>query len=167
METSRPQPKNPTNPIRWLIRRDMEEVLGIERLSFEHPWTEEEFVGFLRKRNSIGMVVDVGPKDQIEIRGYMLYELYEKRIHLVNMAVHPLDRGKGAGGAMVARLQSKLSSQRRTKITLEVRETNLDAQLFFQRHGFRATEVLSDYYDVSDEDAYRFEWRLPDDGATT
>ena len=32
--------------IRWMIRRDMPEVLDIERCSFEFPWTEDDFVRF-------------------------------------------------------------------------------------------------------------------------
>ena len=30
--------------IRWLIRRDMPEVLEIERATFEYAWTEEDFL---------------------------------------------------------------------------------------------------------------------------
>jgi len=43
---------------------------------------------------------------------------------------------------------------------LEVRETNLDAQLFFSRCDFRATSVLRDHYDETAEDAYVMEYRL-------
>ncbi len=42
--------------IRWMIRRDMAEVLRIERESFEYHWTEEDFLCCLRQRNCIGMV---------------------------------------------------------------------------------------------------------------
>ena len=45
--------------IRWMIRRDMPGVLEIEKLSFEYPWTEEDFIRCLRRRNCIGMVVMV------------------------------------------------------------------------------------------------------------
>ena len=55
---------------------------------------------------------------------------------------------------MVKKLVSKLSHQRRNRIMLEVRETNLAAQLFFRSLGFRATSVLRDFYDDSVEDAY-------------
>ena len=37
--------------IRFLIRRDMSEVLEIEQDSFEFAWTEEEFLCCLRQRN--------------------------------------------------------------------------------------------------------------------
>ena len=42
--------------IRWMIRRDMPEVLQTEQESFEHSWTEEDFLRCLRQRNCIGMV---------------------------------------------------------------------------------------------------------------
>ena len=63
-------------------------------------------------------------------------------------------RMRGIGRQMAEKLASKLSSQRRTRITLEVRETNLPAQLFFKKVGFRATTVLRSYYEDSPEDAY-------------
>jgi ribosomal-protein-alanine N-acetyltransferase len=60
---------------------------------------------------------------------------------------------------MVAKLIGKLSSQRRSRITLEVRETNLAAQLFFRSQAFRAVSVLRRYYDDTPEDAYLMQYR--------
>jgi ribosomal-protein-alanine N-acetyltransferase len=65
---------------------------------------------------------------------------------------------------MVAKLISKLSSHRRTRITLEVRETNLAAQLFFRTQGFRAVRVLRSYYEDSGEDAFLMQYHLGGDG---
>ena len=39
--------------IRWMIRRDMAEVLDIERQSFEFPWFEEDFIRCLRARRRL------------------------------------------------------------------------------------------------------------------
>jgi ribosomal-protein-alanine N-acetyltransferase len=64
---------------------------------------------------------------------------------------------------MVAKLISKLSSHRRTRITLEVRETNLGAQLFFRSQGFRAVRVLRAFYEDSGEDAFLMQYKLADD----
>ncbi len=60
---------------------------------------------------------------------------------------------------MVAKLISKLSVQRRSRILLEVRETNLAAQLFFRENGFRAVSVLRSYYADTPEDAYLMQFR--------
>jgi [ribosomal protein S18]-alanine N-acetyltransferase len=145
--------------IRWMIRRDMPEVLQTEQESFEYSWTEEDFLRCLRQRNCIGMVAEQGEK----VVGFMIYELHKSKLHILNFAVHPVHRRCHVGGQMVAKLISKLSSHRRTRITLEVRETNLTAQLFFRSQGFKAVRVLRNFYEDSGEDAFLMQYRIADD----
>jgi ribosomal-protein-alanine N-acetyltransferase len=145
--------------IRWMIRRDMPEVLQAEQMSFEFAWNEEDFLRCLRQRNCIGMVAEHGEK----VVGFMIYELHKNKLHILNFAVHPAWRRMAVGAQMVAKLISKLSSHRRTRITLEVRESNLHAQLFFQKQEFRAVRVLRAFYEDSGEDAYLMEYRFGDD----
>ncbi|MCH2210653.1 MAG: ribosomal protein S18-alanine N-acetyltransferase [Fuerstiella sp.] len=142
--------------IRWLIRRDMEEVLDIERGSFEYPWTEEEFLCCLRQRNCIGTVAELDHK----IVGFMIYELHQSMLKILNFAVSPYHRRDGVGRQMVQRLIDKLSQQRRREIVLEVRETNLAAQMFFGSCNFRALSVLRNHYDDTLEDAYYMRYSL-------
>jgi ribosomal-protein-alanine N-acetyltransferase len=78
---------------------------------------------------------------------------------VLNFAVHPEFRRRRVGSAMVNKLIGKLSQQRRNRILLEIRETNLDAQLFFRDSGFRAISVLRDFYDDTTEDAYLMQYR--------
>jgi len=141
--------------IRWMIRRDMQEVLDIENESFEFPWLEEDFIRCLRQRNCIGMVAEHDDR----VVGFMIYELHKTRLHVLNFAVSSVCRRRGIGSQMVAKLVGKLSLERRTRIMLEVRETNLPAQLFFRGSGFRAVSVLRDYYDDTPEDAYLMQYR--------
>jgi ribosomal-protein-alanine N-acetyltransferase len=150
--------------IRWMIRRDMPEVLDIERNSFEFPWFEEDFIRCLRQRNCIGMVAEHGER----VVGFMIYELHKTRLHILNFAVAAEYRRRGVGQQMIEKLIAKLSSQRRTRITLEVRETNLPAQLFFKSAEFRAVTVLRAYYEDSPEDAYLMQFRhAPDEAEDT
>jgi len=142
--------------IRWMIRRDMPEVQEIEQRRFEFPWSEEDFVRCLRQRNCIGMVAEHGER----IVGFMIYELHKNRLHILNFAVHPEYCRRGVGGQMVRKLISKLSPQRRSRIMLEVRETNLAAQLFFKQLGFRAISLLREFYEDTPEDAYLMQFRL-------
>ena len=155
--------------IRWMIRRDMPEVLRAERGSFDFSWTEDDFLRCLRQRNCIGMVAE--HEDQVV--GFMIYELHKTKLHVLNFAVAPEWRRLGIGGQMVLKLIGKLSSHRRTKITLAVRESNLAAQLFFRSQAFKATRVLRGYYEDSGEDAYLMNYRIAefvddedDDGVT-
>jgi [ribosomal protein S18]-alanine N-acetyltransferase len=145
--------------IRWMIRRDMPEVLQTEQESFEFAWTEEDFLRCLRQRNCIGMVAEQGEK----VVGFMIYELHKAKLHILNFAVHPGCRRSGIGVQMVSKLISKLSSHRRTRITLAVRETNLAAQLFFRSQTFKAVRVLRNFYEDSGEDAFLMQYRLAGD----
>lgn len=141
--------------IRWHIRRDMAETLAIESESFEFPWLEEDFIRCLRQRATIGMVAEY----ENRVAGYMFYELAKTRIHVLNFAVAREYRRRGVGTQMVSKLIGKLSDQRRTRIVLEVRETNLAAQQFFRSCGFRATSILPDHYEDTPEDAYLMQYR--------
>ncbi len=142
--------------IRWLIRRDMPEVLDIERSSFEFAWTEEDFLCCLRQRNCIGMVAEAAG----EIVGFMIYELHKDKLRILNFAVGTHVRRQGVGAQMVRRLIDKLSQQRRKEIVLDVRESNLAAQLFYRNQGFRAVGVLRNYYEDTAEDAYSMQYVL-------
>ena len=55
------------------------------------------------------------------------------------------------------------NDQRRREIVLEVRETNVPAQLFFSNNGFRAVTVLRKHYDDTCEDAYYMRYCLNED----
>ncbi len=142
--------------IRWMIRRDMPEVLSIEQSSFEFPWSEEDFIRCLRQRNCIGMVAEYDEK----VVGFMIYELHKDQLHVLNFSVRPDVRRRGIGEQMVQKLIGKLSQQRRNRIVLEIRETNLAAQMFFKNLSFRAVSVLRDYYDDTVEDAYVMQYRI-------
>ena len=147
--------------IRWMIRRDMPEVLQIERTSFEYPWSEEDFIRCLRQRNCIGMVAEYDER----VVGFMIYELHKNQLHVLNFAVRPDTRRRCVGKQMFQKLVGKLSQQRRNRIVLEVRETNLAAQMFFRSGGFKAVSVLRDYYDDASEDAYVMHFRYQESGA--
>lgn len=152
--------QKPKLHIRWMIRKDMPEVLSIEARAFDYPWDEDTFIRVLRQRNCIGMVAISDNGDSEKVLGYMIYELWPKRLGLLNFAVDYDERRQGVGRAMLEKLFGKLSEQRRAKISLEVMEANVDAQKFFAANGFRAVGVLHDFYEDTDRDAYQMEYRI-------
>ena len=108
--------------IRWMIRRDMMEVLEIEGRSFEFPWSEDDFIRCLRQRNCIGMVAEHDER----VAGFMIYELHRNRLHILNFAVAAEFRRKGVGQQMVEKLIGKLSAQRRNRI-IDRKSTRLNS----------------------------------------
>lgn len=143
--------------IRWMIRRDMTEIVDIEKMSFDQPWEEEDFLRQLRQRNCIGMVAEENDK----IVGFMIYELHKARLHILNFAVATGARLRKVGEQMIDKLKSKLSAHRRSHITLEVRESNLAAHLFLRAQGFRCSRITKGHYDDTGEDAYWFDYHIP------
>ena len=89
-----------------------------------------------------------------KVVGFMIYELHKTKLQVLNFCVHPEYRRQGIGNQMVAKLVGKLSSHRRTRIVLSVRESALQAQLFYRVQGFRAVEVAREHYQDTGEDAF-------------
>jgi ribosomal-protein-alanine N-acetyltransferase len=138
--------------IRWLIRKDLKDVMRIDKRSFKHPYTEEDFLLLLKQRNNIGMVGSIGG----HIVAFMIYELIKDRLDLKTLAVDADVRRAGIGRAMIERLAGKLSLDRRTMIDTRVRERNLPAQLFLVSQGFVCEETERDAYEETDESEYLF-----------
>jgi [ribosomal protein S18]-alanine N-acetyltransferase len=140
---------------RWMIRRDLDEVLAIEAEAFEFPWTELDFIRMLRQRTCIGQVAEYRNR----VIGYMVYDLELHKIKLLNFAVAREFQRTGVGRQMAQRLIAKLSAAGRRRLVLMVRESNLVAQKFWHACGLRATDVVHCPFEDSDEDGYRFQYR--------
>lgn len=147
--------------IRWMVRRDMKEVLAIEKNSFEFPFTPEDFENELRRRDVVGMVSEVDG----EVAGYILYSIRKHRMDIVVLAVAEKRRRQGVGERLVNMLKGKVNNQNKRRIRTHVRETNLPALIFFRKHGFLATTILKDFYETDcPDDCYVMEWEKEKDG---
>ena len=150
--------------IRWQIRKDLPQVLEIEKHSFEYPWSEETMTEYLRDRNCIGVVFEVGK----EILGYIIYRLEEKSILILKLAVRHDHRMSGIGKALIHKVINKLSINKRQEILVDIREGNLNAQLFFQHLNFMAVAIIDNCFEDVDvakdeyiqENAYVFIYKI-------
>ncbi len=144
--------------IRWMLNESMEAVTRIERASYANPWSREDFLRHLRPKTCIGVVAE----SHGSVVGYMVYENYRRRVYLHNLAVDPTYRRMGVGRELVGRLLKRLTQNKSDIIALEVRESNLTAQLFFRSMGFRAIDIIQAAGD-EDEDTYLMTAKRPDD----
>jgi len=159
--------------VRWMLLQDGREVYRIAAASdVDHEFFEEcsslaenKPPLWMRPTNRIGMVADsIGSSCGSSIYGFMIYDLLPGAIWLRHFAVDPPYRRLGVGRVMLARLLgkllSKLSHERRNKIMVTVRESNLPAQLFFREHGFRVRAIKREYYNDTGEDGYEMRFTL-------
>lgn len=134
--------------IRWMIRRDMPEVLEIEHHSSATPWDEDRFIKHLRVRNCIGQVAVFDE----QVVAFMVYDLHKTRFHIKNLAVHADFRWRKVGRQLIQKLVDKLSPQRRTHMVVNVRESNTSALLFLRQCGFKSSAIVKGQYEDTDED---------------
>lgn len=134
--------------LRWMIRRDLPEVLATEAWLPE-PWSEDDWLGRLRHRNCIAMVAEVGDR----AAGAVLYELHKGHLRVTRLAVHPACRGRGVGRAILEKIAYKVGSHRRPVAVADVPQGELGVQVPMRSCGWRATKVLEGI------DCYRFECR--------
>lgn len=139
--------------VRWMIGRDLDSVLAIESQCFANPLDEQQLRCYLRQRDHIGMVVE----HRNRVLGYMIYGLTSSVIEVERLAVDPAFHRCGIGAEMANKLIRKIEAHTtRHTVSIHVRESNLRAQLFFRAMGFRAAEVIRDWFDDTNECAFRF-----------
>lgn len=144
---------------RWFVLSDLPEVLDIERRCFrQHAWDKRDFRRFLQHQSCTIRVAERYGR----VLGYVAYELHLKRVHLMSLAVHPEEQGTGVGTHLLGCLTDRMSDHGRERMTTEVSEDNVAAQVFFKKAGFRWFKTLGDYYENAPGlDAYSMELLTP------
>lgn len=116
---------------RWMLRKDLSRILGIESTAYDLPWSEEDFLSRLRNHNTIGMVVEYNHA----IVGYVIYQIICEKLILLNLTISTSFHRQGFGTQLMEKMKQKLKYGRH-KILIDVNEYNLDAQLFLRNCGF-------------------------------
>jgi ribosomal-protein-alanine N-acetyltransferase len=133
--------------IRRLTYSDLPAVLSIERRSFPTPWSLAMFVLELSKPSGICLAA-VSPDGLV---GYVVCSRYADVWHLMNVAVAPEQRRRGAATTLMRRLFEEAGPDAR--YTLEVRTSNDEAIAMYRRFGFRPAGHRRRYYHDNGEDA--------------
>lgn len=129
----------------WLIKKDLDEVIRIDRSVYEYGWSEEDFIHYLKTPSCIGLTC----KDTKtgELCGYVVYLLRREYIEVIRLGVHLPHRRRGVATVLVEKLLYKLQhSSPKKQLEICVPESSLSMQLLLKRLGFKATgEVERDY----------------------
>ena len=134
--------------LRRLSYSDLPSVISIERRSFPTPWSLAMFVLELSKPSGICLAaVD----EDGRLAGYLVCSRYDTIWHLMNVAVDPERRRRGIATLLINRLFEEGGAQ--SPYTLEVRVSNREAILMYERFGFRSAGTRRGYYHDNGEDA--------------
>jgi ribosomal-protein-alanine N-acetyltransferase len=134
--------------LRRLSYSDLPSVIAIERRSFPTPWSLAMFVLELSKPSGICLAaID----EDGRLAGYLVCSRYDTIWHLMNVAVDPERRRQGIATLLINRLFEEGGAQ--SPYTLEVRVSNREAILMYERFGFRSAGTRRGYYHDNGEDA--------------
>jgi ribosomal-protein-alanine N-acetyltransferase len=130
---------------------DIPAVLEIERASFLTPWPPEAFQQEV-KHNRLARYA-VARQGSVVV-GYAGVWLMVDEAHITTFAVHPDWRRQGVGRRLLLGMLSVAEEIGATKLTLEVRVSNVAAQGLYAELGFAIAGVRERYYTDDGEDAY-------------
>jgi ribosomal-protein-alanine N-acetyltransferase len=145
--------------IRPMRESDVAVVIGIERASYQFPWTEGIFHDCLR----VGYLCRVAIQDRA-IMGYAVMSMGAGEAHILNLCVREDRRRSGVGRALIRYLLEQAEGAGMVEAFLEVRPSNAIAMVLYQSLGFEQIGTRRGYYQAlgGREDAAVLRLRLGD-----
>lgn len=140
--------------IRQMSEHDLLEVVEIEEKSGLSRWGWSAYYAELQGVNSELMLIAVAPgNEQESVAGYIVAREAAGELHINNVAVRDQYRRQGIGQILLTRVIEMARNRGAHAAFLEVRKANLVAQALYEKCGFRAIAVRSNYYSEPREDA--------------
>ncbi|RAR60042.1 [SSU ribosomal protein S18P]-alanine acetyltransferase [Paraburkholderia unamae] len=147
-----------------MTESDLDEVVIVERLAYEFPWSRGNFEDSLRNgyyglcmRHVTGTLI-----------GYCVLMPVVDEMHLLNLCVAPPAQGVGAGLAMLREAVRIAHTQGLEGLLLEVRPSNHRAIRLYEQFGFITIGRRKNYYPArhhSREDALVMRFSFAGEGA--
>jgi len=137
--------------IREMLYEDLSAVHAIENLSFTAPWQLNSFISELGNSDAVMKVAVFSGK----VAGYVCIRAILDSAHVLDLAVIPECRRMGLGGLLLknALQEIRISRPELKSVTLEVRESNIEAIRLYEKFGFTETGRRRGYYQRPIEDA--------------
>jgi ribosomal-protein-alanine N-acetyltransferase len=126
-----------------------EQILEIENSSFPSPWTINAFKGEIERPISHlwAVIAEKG------LKAYICFWMFDSEIQVINLAVHPVNRGQRLGQILLSSMIDTGISKGLKSIWLEVRPSNLAARCLYDKLGFHEVGRRPLYYSETNEDA--------------
>ncbi len=145
--------------IRDASSRDLPQIIEIERLAFDHPWSRDSFLRELSLPFSRTVVAITINGTTEAITGYLCRWLVADECHILNVAVHPAARRAGIAARLMDDAIAEAKREKARFVTLEVRRSNVAARSLYRKLTFEERRLRRNYYG-SGEDAIVMELRL-------
>jgi ribosomal protein S18 acetylase RimI-like enzyme len=142
--------------IRWAHASDFLAMVEIAQGTFE-AWELADFQRCDKLPNVYMLVVEHYGK----VVAFVVYKAILGSYRVFNLSTHIDHRRKGYATALINYVKNKLRAERRKGIVVITNESNLPAQLFWSKQGFKAVKVMRDYFEGLAADGYKFVYTEP------
>ncbi|AEV70288.1 ribosomal protein S18-alanine N-acetyltransferase [Acetivibrio clariflavus] len=133
-----------------LTLEDIDDLMVVEKLSFTIPWSREAFIEEITNNKFARYIVAKVNGKAIGYAGF--WKVFDEG-HITNVAVHPEYRRIGVGYMLVKSLIDMAEEESISRMTLEVRKSNIPAQNLYAKFGFQVEGFRKEYYADNKEDA--------------
>lgn len=113
--------------------------------AYDSPWTADQFASDMSQAHSHYFF------EEKEIIAFLGFHQVCDEIEITNIAVKI--KGQGYGRRLMNRLIGHAESQNIANVFLEVRASNREARLFYEKFGFLEIGIRKNYYQHPQEDA--------------
>ena len=120
---------------------DLDEVVGIERQVYSHPWTPGNFADALNAGYP-GWTL----REQGCLLAYCLVMNAPDEVHLLNLSVATSWQGRGLAQRLLAEVERHAAAQGCQAVLLEVRVSNDRARRLYQWLGYEKIGLRRGYY---------------------
>ena len=142
--------------IRPMVKNDLAEIMKIEYLSFNEPWSEKTFIHELSEPKPFSFSCVLRKKENQQILGYTYFWILLHEVHLLTLAISPHLRNHGLGSFLLQWVLEKGKEKKASVAFLEVRSSNTAAIHLYKKHAFQESSRRKDYYTHPREDALIF-----------
>jgi len=137
-----------------MLSADLQQVYALENLCYTTPWSPDSFKYEIGNKEAILKVAVFNS----QIIGYVCIRTILDMTHLLNFTVSPEFRRRGIGNMLLKNAIEELKHLKPgTKLTLEVRRSNIPAIRFYEEFGFKVTGSRKKYYQKPEDDAILME----------
>jgi ribosomal-protein-alanine acetyltransferase len=124
------------------VLKNINDLIKLDKLIPDDPWTANNFLKDLDRKWEFSLIaIENGI-----IIGFMICSVKENNLHVHRIAVSPEFQKKKIGRALIKNLYADCHKSGIKRITLKVKDFNLGAIRFYEKHGFKKVELECSRY---------------------
>lgn len=134
--------------------KDFEQIYEIEQACFVEPYTREQLM-YEFSENPLNKILAAYDEDKIV--GFVDYMITFNSATISQIAVLPNYRKKGLGSKLLEEMEKSFPKEIDDvveTITLEVRESNINAISFYKKNGYENVVIKKHYYKNGENAVY-------------